>query len=70
MGNRGCKLEGICLFLGAEAEGVESHIGELQLLGVIDGVYLHLPLAKKKVFSQISYTMDQKPEEEVVIGVG
>ena len=49
MGNRGCKLEGICLFLGAEAEGVESNIGELQLLGVIDGVDFHLKKEKLKI---------------------
>ena len=47
MGNRGSELEGICLFLCAEAEGVESNIGELQFLGVINGIYLHLPLTKE-----------------------
>jgi hypothetical protein len=53
MGNRGSQLEGVRLFLCAEAEGVESNICELQFLGVINGIYLHLPLT----------------EEEVVIGV-
>ena len=44
MGNRSCKLEGICLFLCAEAEGVESNIRELQFLGIVDGIYLDLSL--------------------------
>ena len=44
MGNRGCKLEGICLFLCAEAQGVESNISELQLLGIVDGIHLDLSL--------------------------
>ena len=47
MGNGGCKLEGVCLFLCAEAEGVESNICELQFLGVINGIYLHLSLTKE-----------------------
>ena len=46
MGNRSCKLEGVVFFLWAEAEGVESNIGELQFLGIVDGIYLDLSLRK------------------------
>ena len=46
MGNRGCKLEGICLFLCTEAEGVESDIRELQFLSIVDGIHLDLSLRK------------------------
>ena len=44
MGNRGCKLEGVVFFLCAEAKGVKSNIRELQFLGIVDGIYLDLPL--------------------------
>ena len=44
VGNRSCKLECICLFLCAEAEGVESNIRELQFLGIVDGIHLDLSL--------------------------
>ena len=47
-----CELEGILLLLGAEAKGVEGHVSELQLLSIINGVNLDLPLRKaaKKSF--------------------
>ena len=44
MGNRRCELEGVVFFLRTEAEGVESNVGELQFLCIIDGIYLDLPL--------------------------
>ena len=41
----GCsQLEGIRLLLGAEAEGVEGNVSELQLLSVVDGVDLDFSL--------------------------
>ena len=46
VGNRGRKLEGICFLLCAEAESVEGNIGELQLLSIVNGVYLDLSLRK------------------------
>ena len=69
MGNRSCKLEGIGLFLGAEAESVESNVSELQLLGIVDRIYFDLSLAKEKIFSNISDRPKKKPEEKVIVGV-
>ena len=68
MGNRSCKLEGIGLFLGAEAESVESNVSELQLLGIVDRIYFDLSLAKEQIFSNIS-DRPKKPEEKVIVGV-
>ena len=70
MGDWGCQLERVCLLLGAEPESVESNVSELQLLGVVDGIYLHLALAEEKKSVRFQIWIANKPEEEVIVGVG
>ena len=59
VGNGRGQLEGVCLLLCTEAKGVESNIGELQFLGVIDGVYLDLPLGEEEVVIRIGAHEDE-----------
>ena len=51
MGNRGGQLEGVSFFICSEAEGVESNISELQFLGIINGIYLDLPLREAAIIN-------------------
>ena len=56
----GCsQLEGIRLFLGAEAEGVEGNVGELYLLGVVDRVDLDLALREEEVVVRVRAHQDK-----------
>ena len=68
-----CELEGVVLLLGAEAEGVEGHISELQLLSIINGVNLDLSLRKaaKRVLGIEELRIEREGvSQEVVVGVG
>ena len=51
VGNRGGQLEGVSFFLCTEAKGVESNISELQFLGIINGIYLDLPLREAAIIN-------------------
>ena len=47
MGDGGGQLESVCLLFRRKAQGVKGDIGELQFLGVVDGIYLDLPLSTR-----------------------